>query len=169
MVNNVGTTEIALSTTIGGITNVLQADITVISGELEQGFLLFGSNGAIGVITEFTDADDFVLKTYATSDVVKSAISTTATAKDLAKDKTAYVKSGRIKGTIQTLESGHQWPLSYYGYTKDVYSDEIAIIGTSSYQDLLFRAKSRMNVGMTSAQLATVVNRCIKNVYTRKY
>lgn len=166
MVNNVGTTEIALSTTIGGITNVLQADITVISGELEQGFLLFGSNGAVGVITEFTDADDFVLKTYATSDVVKSAISTTATASDIAKDKTAYVKSGRITGTVRAFSSSESWPAGYYMLSKS--SNSIRVYGKPA-ADALYRAGSRVYVDVSNANLVTAINQRYSGVNTRKY
>ena len=69
MVNNIGKTTKTLNTSLGGITNFTPTDnMTIISGELGLGFLIFDSDGTLGVITGFvSDEDNFVVTTHALS------------------------------------------------------------------------------------------------------
>lgn len=68
MVNNVGKTNTTLSTNLGEITETITAsDINIISGVIGLGFLLFDSDGTLGVVSEFTDTSNFTVKTYALS------------------------------------------------------------------------------------------------------
>ena len=69
MVNNIGKTTKTLNTTLGE-PNVFTPsdDLTIISGEVGTGFLLFDSDGTVGVITSYIDEEsNFVVKTYAIS------------------------------------------------------------------------------------------------------
>ena len=68
MVNNVGTTNQTLTATLGA-TNSFTSDssITIISGELGKGFLLFDAAGTLGVISTYTSENNFVVTTYALS------------------------------------------------------------------------------------------------------
>lgn len=70
MVNNVGiTTNKTLNSTLGGVTTpaLTSADITMKSGELGVGCLVFDSKGTLAVITRYVDDTDFTLTTYAVS------------------------------------------------------------------------------------------------------
>lgn len=167
MVNNIGVTEKILLTTIGIPTSgILSEDITIISGELGVGFLLFDPAGTIGVITNFTDESTFTVVTYATSDTVQSVLSTTATAADLVSGKTAYVKSGKITGTVRTFTSSESWPASYYMVSKS--SSSIRVYGKPN-TDALYRAGSRVYVDVSNANLVTAINQRYSGVNTRKY
>lgn len=75
MVNNIGTTTRTLSTTLGA-TNIFESNqsITIITGELGLGCLLFDSSGTLGVISTFTSENDFVVTTYALSIDVTSIL-----------------------------------------------------------------------------------------------
>lgn len=68
MVNNVGKTTQHLNTDLGTSTQFSSKDdITIFSGELGNGFLLFDPDGTLGVISSFTDENDFMVTTYALS------------------------------------------------------------------------------------------------------
>lgn len=68
MVNHVGKTTQTLSTNLGETTPFISTDtIVVISGEVGLGFLLFDVNGTLGVVTEYTDATNFMVTTHALS------------------------------------------------------------------------------------------------------
>lgn len=68
MVNNVGTTTQTLSIELGRTTQFTTSDdITVITGTIGQGFLVFDSSGTLGVITTYTDENDFMVTTHALS------------------------------------------------------------------------------------------------------
>lgn len=68
MVNNIGRTTQILTTTLGA-TNLFSSNenITLITGELDLGCLLFDTAGTLGVITTFTSINNFVVTTYALS------------------------------------------------------------------------------------------------------
>lgn len=57
MANNIGTTTSTLSRTIGGTTVITDplntSGITIISGQLGVGAMIFDSNGTMGVCTAF--------------------------------------------------------------------------------------------------------------------
>ena len=68
MVNNVGTTTQTLNIELGRTTQFTTSDdITVITGTIGQGFLVFDSSGTLGVITTYTDENDFMVTTHALS------------------------------------------------------------------------------------------------------
>lgn len=68
MVNNVGTTTQTLSKELGRTTQFTTSDdITVITGTVGQGFLIFDPAGTLGVITTYTSETDFVVTTHALS------------------------------------------------------------------------------------------------------
>lgn len=68
MVNNVGKTNQTLSTSLGGTTSFTSAEnITLLTGELGTGLLLFDSAGTLGAISTFTSENDFIVTTYALS------------------------------------------------------------------------------------------------------
>lgn len=68
MVNNIGTTTKTLNKNLGETTaNVYASDITILTGELELGSLVFDEDGTLGVISSFTSQNEFVVKTYALS------------------------------------------------------------------------------------------------------
>lgn len=68
MVNNVGKTTQVLSTKLGATTSFTSNDnITLITGELGTGLLLFDSAGTLGVISNFENETNFVVTTYALS------------------------------------------------------------------------------------------------------
>lgn len=68
MVNNVGKTTQTLSTNLGETTPFTTSEnITILTGEIGKGFLLFDPVGTLGVISNFTDETDFVVTTYALS------------------------------------------------------------------------------------------------------
>lgn len=76
MVNNIGKTTETLSTNLGGqITTLTSSDITLITGTLRMGTLVFDSAGTLGVITTFTSTNNFVVTTYALSIDVTAILS----------------------------------------------------------------------------------------------
>lgn len=164
MVNNVGTTSKVLNTEIGAIaSDILNEDITIISGELGLGFLLFDSEGTIGVMTEFADVNNFTITTYATSYTIQVAVSTTATAADLASGKTAYIKSGRITGTLRDLPSGQQWPASYSDATKSSNSIKIFAKPTA---DIIYRKGANVTVDLSNTNLVAAINQRYGSINT---
>ena len=75
MVNNIGRTTQTLSANLGGaVTTLTSSDITLLTGSLGQGCLIFDSAGTLGVITTFTDQNDFTVTTYAISIDVSSIL-----------------------------------------------------------------------------------------------
>ena len=68
MVNNVGKTTKTLSTNLGESTSFTNEDtITIMTGESGKGFLVFDPIGTLGVISSFTDEQNFTVTTYALS------------------------------------------------------------------------------------------------------
>lgn len=76
MVNNVGRTSQTLTATLGA-TNSFSSDsgITILTGSLGLGCLIFDSAGTLGVVTTFTSVNSFVITTYAISIDVSSILS----------------------------------------------------------------------------------------------
>ena len=60
MSNNIGVTNTLLSRTIGDSTTINGAStITAVSGFIDVGFMVFDTNGTVGICTSFTyDAND---------------------------------------------------------------------------------------------------------------
>lgn len=76
MVNNVGTTIQTLSTELGRTTSFTTSDdITVITGTIGKGFLVFDSAGTLGVITTYTSETDFIVTTHALSIDINAILS----------------------------------------------------------------------------------------------
>ena len=76
MVNNVGTTIQTLSTELGRTTQFTTSDdITVITGTIGKGFLVFDSAGTLGVITTYTSETDFIVTTHALSIDINAILS----------------------------------------------------------------------------------------------
>ena len=76
MVNNIGKTTLTLTAELGRETSFTSSDdITIITGELGAGFLLFDPAGTIGVISNFTSETDFVVTTHALSIDVQTILS----------------------------------------------------------------------------------------------
>lgn len=68
MVNHVGKTTQTLSTNLGETVEFISAnDITIISGEIGLGFLLFDSTGTLGVVSNFVSTENFSVTTHALS------------------------------------------------------------------------------------------------------
>lgn len=68
MVNNVGRTTQTLSTNLGGaVTTLTSSDITLLTGSLGLGCLIFDTAGTLGVITTFVSNNEFTITTYALS------------------------------------------------------------------------------------------------------
>lgn len=68
MVNNIGRTSQSLTATLGATNSFSSSSsITIVTGELGAGCLLFDSAGTLGVISTFTSSSDFVVTTYALS------------------------------------------------------------------------------------------------------
>lgn len=68
MVNNIGKTNKTLSTNLGEKTSFTnKEDVTLITGEIGLGLLIFDSAGTLGAISEFTDESNFIVTTYALS------------------------------------------------------------------------------------------------------
>ena len=68
MVNNIGKTTQTLNTNLGGTTSFTNKnDITLLTGELGTGLLVFDSTGTLGAISTFTEENDFIVTTYALS------------------------------------------------------------------------------------------------------
>lgn len=76
MVNNVGTTTQTLSIELGRTTQFTTSDdITVITGTIGKGFLVFDSAGTLGVITTYTSETDFIVTTHALSIDINAILS----------------------------------------------------------------------------------------------
>lgn len=69
MVNNVGKTTKSLSTTLGTETTFTQSDnMTILTGDLGVGCLIFDSIGTVGAVSEYiNNASDYKVKTLALS------------------------------------------------------------------------------------------------------
>ena len=68
MVNNICKTTKTLATELGRTTSFEVGDNKqCITGELSQGCLIFDTTGTIGIVSSFTDEDDFIVTTYALS------------------------------------------------------------------------------------------------------
>lgn len=68
MVNNVGKTTQNLSAQLGEATSFTSTEsITLLTGEIGKGLLLFDPVGTLGVISDFTNETDFKVTTYALS------------------------------------------------------------------------------------------------------
>lgn len=69
MVNNIAKTTKTLNTNLGQTTSFTPSDdLTIMTGELGLGLLIFDSAGTIGVISTFTDVQsNFTVTTYALS------------------------------------------------------------------------------------------------------
>ncbi len=76
MVNNVGKTTQTLSTNLGGTTQFTSKnDITLLTGEIGTGLLVFDSSGTLGAVSNFTDENNFTVTTYALSIDIQSILS----------------------------------------------------------------------------------------------
>lgn len=68
MVNNVGKTTQILSTNLGDTNSFITSeDITILTGEIGKGLLLFDPEGTLGVISDYTDETNFIVTTFALS------------------------------------------------------------------------------------------------------
>ena len=69
MVNNVARTTKTLNTTLGQTTTFTPSDdLTILTGVVGTGLLIFDSSGTLGVVTSYTDAEsNFTVTTYAIS------------------------------------------------------------------------------------------------------
>lgn len=76
MVNDIVRTSGTLTATLGA-TNAFasSSSITIITGSLRLGCLVFDPAGTLGVVTTFTSTNDFVVTTYAISIDVSSILS----------------------------------------------------------------------------------------------
>ena len=79
MVNNIAKTTKTLNTTLGGTTSFTPNDnLTIMTGELGTGLLIFDSSGTLGAVSTFTDAEsNFIVTTYAISIDVQSLLEAT--------------------------------------------------------------------------------------------
>ena len=76
MVNNVGKTTQTLSTNLGEPTSFTSTEtITLLTGEVGKGLLLFDPIGTLGVISDYTDETDFTVTTYALSIDIQTILS----------------------------------------------------------------------------------------------
>lgn len=76
MVNNVGKTTQILSNELGRTTSFdTNENITIITGELGTGFLLFDSKGTLGVISSYVNENEFIVTTYALSIDINAILS----------------------------------------------------------------------------------------------
>lgn len=76
MVNNVGTTTQELNKSLGETTSFTTSDdITVITGTMGKGFLVFDPAGTLGVVTTYTSETDFVITTHALSIDINAILS----------------------------------------------------------------------------------------------
>lgn len=68
MVNNVGKTTQILSTNLGETTSFTSKEnITLLTGDLGLGLLVFDLSGTLGVVSTFTDENNFIITTLAVS------------------------------------------------------------------------------------------------------
>lgn len=76
MVNNVGKTTQTLSTNLGEPTSFTSTEtITLLTGEVGKGLLLFDPIGTLGVISDYTDETNFTVTTYALSIDIQTILS----------------------------------------------------------------------------------------------
>lgn len=76
MVNNVGTTTQELNKNLGETTSFTTSDdITIITGTIGKGFLVFDPSGTLGVITDYVDETDFTVTTHALSIDINAILS----------------------------------------------------------------------------------------------
>lgn len=76
MVNNVGTTTQELNKNLGETNSFTTSDdITVITGSIGKGFLVFDPSGTLGVISTYTSETDFIVTTYALSIDINTILS----------------------------------------------------------------------------------------------
>lgn len=76
MVNNVGKTTQTLSTNLGEPTSFTSTEtITLLTGEIGKGLLLFDPIGTLGVISDYTDETNFTVTTYALSIDIQTILS----------------------------------------------------------------------------------------------
>lgn len=77
MVNNIGVViNKKLNTALGGVTTpaLVSTDINMKTGELGNGCLIFDTDGTIGIVSEYSDQDNFTITTYAISIDVESIL-----------------------------------------------------------------------------------------------
>lgn len=75
MVNNVGKTTQTLSKNLGEVNSFTSEDtITLLTGEIGKGLLLFDAEGTLGVISNYTDSTNFDVTTFALSIDVQSIL-----------------------------------------------------------------------------------------------
>lgn len=77
MVNNIGVTiNKKLNTTLGGVTTpaLVSTDINMKTGELGKGCLIFDSDGTIGIISDYSNQNNFTVTTYAISIDIESIL-----------------------------------------------------------------------------------------------
>jgi len=76
MVNNVGTTTQTLNIKLGETTSFTTSDdITIITGSIGKGFLIFDPSGTLGVITDYVDETNFTVTTHALSIDINAILS----------------------------------------------------------------------------------------------
>ena len=76
MVNNVARTTKTLNVNLGGTTSFTQDDnLTIMTGELGRGLLIFDSAGTVGVVSTYVSANEFTVTTYALSIDVEGILS----------------------------------------------------------------------------------------------
>lgn len=74
-VNNIAKTTKVLNKNLGGTTSFIEGDnLTIITGEVGMGLLIFDASGTIGVVTLYTSQDEFTVTTYALSIDVESIL-----------------------------------------------------------------------------------------------
>ena len=75
MVNNVGKTTQVLSTNLGETNSFTSSEsITILTGEIGKGLLLFDPAGTLGVISDYTRESNFTVTTYALSIDIQSIL-----------------------------------------------------------------------------------------------
>lgn len=75
MVNNVGKTTQVLSTNLGETNSFTSSEsITILTGEIGKGLLLFDPAGTLGVISDYTSESNFTVTTYALSIDIQSIL-----------------------------------------------------------------------------------------------
>lgn len=76
MVNNVGKTTQILSTNLGETATFSSTEpITILTGEIGKGFLVFDSAGTLGVISEYENETNFSVTTFAMSIDIQTILS----------------------------------------------------------------------------------------------
>ncbi len=67
MVNNVAITTKTLSTNLGDTLQLAGDDMTIVTGEIGKGLLVFDPVGTLGVVTSYTSVDNLIVTTHAIS------------------------------------------------------------------------------------------------------